>query len=98
MRLARTAAAQLRVRRSLDAGRDETQQLHDARSSSGYSVLLDDALWAATSPVTRNPAIDVAFQSLQDSIASSAGAAVAQLGARFSSGDDALRRLARPRA
>ncbi len=93
---ARAAVATRRVRRALSAPRsDDAQQLRDARQATGEYRVLADLLWLTGKGEAA--ARDEAFAALQDSIVSSAGAAVVQMGARLSGGDDVRGQLARQR-
>lgn len=98
---ARAMAAILRRGRqqAQDLGIGDTARLRESRATAPDFTLVADAAWqrAAEAPAERPALRSEAFAALQDAVASSAGAAVAQMGARFSSGDDTLRRLARER-
>jgi tetratricopeptide (TPR) repeat protein len=98
---AREAAAILRSRRGqTGADRlDETQGLREARAVWFHYLLLADIDWqrAAESPAELPQLREESFAALQDATASSAGAALAQMGARFGTGDKELAQLARQR-
>jgi CHAT domain-containing protein/tetratricopeptide (TPR) repeat protein len=93
---ARAAVAAQRARRAVTTPRsDDAQQLRDARQATEVYRVLADLLWLTGKGEAA--ARDEAFAALQDSIVSSAGAAVVQMGARLSGGDDARSQLARQR-
>lgn len=96
---ARVLASLLRARRSaaVSTSSGDADLVHSERQVSGSYRLVAEALWTGTPAAARGTVLDDAFQALQDSVASSAGRAVAEIGARFSSGSPALVQRARQR-
>jgi tetratricopeptide (TPR) repeat protein len=98
---ARDATRILRTRRGrTGADRlDEAQGLREARAVSFHYLLLADIDWqrASESPGDSSELQEESFAALQDATASSAGAALAQMGARFGAGDQELAQRVRQR-